>query len=249
MVEGARARTLTFRHAIGRARRLDDLNELFRAETRFFGFTGYAAGFLPEADAEEGTGTSRPFLLMDWPRAWLEMYASRGFAQEDEGIAEATRTDIPFTWTELRSRYAGASARILAAAAAFGWNDGLIVPVPNRTARPGERFGIVSLAAPSLDQLGDEARAAIVEISLAAFRRALSLDRAPGGQDLAALTERERESLRLVATGQGDAAIGSALGISQATAHYHVESAKRRLGATTRAQAVALALAGGLLAE
>lgn len=55
-----------------------------------------------------------------------------------------------------------------------------------------------------------------------------------------ALTGRERDCLLFVAEGLSDGDIAGQLGISTVTAHAHVENAKRKLGARTRAQAVAL---------
>jgi len=51
---------------------------------------------------------------------------------------------------------------------------------------------------------------------------------------------REIEALRLVATGCCDAEIAGRLGISESTAHKHVESARRRLNAKSRAELAAL---------
>jgi len=53
------------------------------------------------------------------------------------------------------------------------------------------------------------------------------------------LTQRERDCLAFVADGLSDQQIADRLGISHHTAHAHVESAKHKLGAKTRAQAVA----------
>lgn len=61
------------------------------------------------------------------------------------------------------------------------------------------------------------------------------------------LSPRERDCLSFVADGKSDWEIGTILGISQATAHRHVENAKRRLGCGTRAQAVARAFTSGQL--
>jgi DNA-binding CsgD family transcriptional regulator len=58
----------------------------------------------------------------------------------------------------------------------------------------------------------------------------------------ARLTPRERECLSWVAAGKTDWEISQILNISQQTAHGYVQSALTRLGARTRAQAVALAL-------
>ncbi|MDP8924369.1 MAG: response regulator transcription factor, partial [Chloroflexota bacterium] len=62
-----------------------------------------------------------------------------------------------------------------------------------------------------------------------------------------ALTEREREVLRLVADGLQNKQIARALGISERTVKYHVTAILTRLGADNRAQAVAIATGRGLL--
>ena len=54
------------------------------------------------------------------------------------------------------------------------------------------------------------------------------------------LTSRERDSLALVADGKTDWEISVILGVSEATARFHVDNGRRKLGAVTRAQAVAL---------
>lgn len=61
-------------------------------------------------------------------------------------------------------------------------------------------------------------------------------------------TTREREILALLATGSTDAEIADLLGLSPATVQTHVRNAKTKLGARTRAQAVALAIAQGIIA-
>jgi DNA-binding NarL/FixJ family response regulator len=61
------------------------------------------------------------------------------------------------------------------------------------------------------------------------------------------LSDREREVLRLVADGLSNKEIGRALTISERTARFHVTSILNKLGASTRAQAVALAGQRGLL--
>jgi len=62
-----------------------------------------------------------------------------------------------------------------------------------------------------------------------------------------ALTEREREVLRLLADGLSNEDIGLRLGISPQTVRTHVQKAMARLGAVTRTQAVATALRESLI--
>ena len=53
------------------------------------------------------------------------------------------------------------------------------------------------------------------------------------------LTDRERDSMALVAEGKTDWEIGVILRVSESTARFHVDNARRKMGATNRAQAVA----------
>jgi DNA-binding CsgD family transcriptional regulator len=60
-------------------------------------------------------------------------------------------------------------------------------------------------------------------------------------------TAREREVLQLLAGGRTDGQIAELLELSPATVQTHVRNAKAKLGARTRAQAVAIALQRGLI--
>ncbi|HEX6713862.1 MAG TPA: LuxR C-terminal-related transcriptional regulator [Thermoleophilaceae bacterium] len=59
------------------------------------------------------------------------------------------------------------------------------------------------------------------------------------------LTRREQESLRLVAMGMTTIAAADQLGISPETVRTHVRNAMNKLGARTRAQAIAVAMRDG----
>ena len=67
----------------------------------------------------------------------------------------------------------------------------------------------------------------------------------PGAEQAAELTDREWEIIRLLARGLGNEEIGKALFISPATVRTHLRNGMSKLGATTRAQAVAIAYADG----
>ncbi|MDX6587475.1 MAG: hypothetical protein QOI31_1948 [Solirubrobacterales bacterium] len=62
------------------------------------------------------------------------------------------------------------------------------------------------------------------------------------------LTDRERQVIALVATGLQTRAIGEKLFLSPETVKSHVQHALEKLGARTRAHAVAIALMGGQIA-
>ena len=60
-------------------------------------------------------------------------------------------------------------------------------------------------------------------------------------------TSRERQILGMLATGDTDTQIAAKLSLSPATVQTHVRNAKAKLGARTRAQAVAMSLRQGLI--
>jgi DNA-binding CsgD family transcriptional regulator len=86
------------------------------------------------------------------------------------------------------------------------------------------------------------ARSFLHLLSHCAFKRAKELTEAPVKRRKGSLTTRELECLRWTALGKTDAEVGTILSISARTARFHIENAKRKLGVSTRIQAVAEAL-------
>lgn len=215
---------------------LEHFTEFFDAAVRRFGFTGFAIGSISLLDDPGKLFSVR------WP-GWIEHYAVNGFVHEDIVIDETSRSLEPFTWLELRSRRPGEGNRVFEECSRFGWPDGFTVPVDG----PDARRGLVSIAAPTLlCHLTTSERAELVTLSLSAYRQAFTLamnQRRPSRR----LPSREREALSHVSRGRDDAEIALLMSISRSTAHAHVERAKRRLGASTRAHAVALAITANLI--
>lgn len=83
----------------------------------------------------------------------------------------------------------------------------------------------------------DAMRIQLAELLLT--ERMLSLS-APAGEKPPVLTQREHDSLALVADGKTDWEISVILNVSETTARFHVDNARRKLGAVSRAQAVAM---------
>ena len=70
--------------------------------------------------------------------------------------------------------------------------------------------------------------------------------RAPKEDPLGALTEREREILRMVAAGKANKQIAAELVISERTARTHVSNILRKLDLASRTQAALWAVREGL---
>ena len=69
----------------------------------------------------------------------------------------------------------------------------------------------------------------------------------PDDEDEVRLTERERDAISWVAEGKSDWEISVILGVSETTVRFHVDNARRKLGAVNRAQAVARLAAARML--
>ncbi len=217
---------------------VEGLIEEYRSLTRSYGFAGCACG------AWVGIGRRRTarFFFNDWPKSWLDLYMSRNFMQDDFIVAESRRRMTPFLWTEISAerKLNRQEREIHAAFKAYGWREVFAVPIHG----PAGYHGLLTLASFAPRRLSVEDRALLHMISLAIHHRCRG---AAGATvpETAPLTPRETECLQWVADGRSDAEIGRRLGVSTATAHFHIESAKRKLGVRSRIEAVALLILRG----
>jgi LuxR family quorum sensing-dependent transcriptional regulator len=110
---------------------------------------------------------------------------------------------------------------------------------------PNGAVASVHLGFASRDVDADLLGAAHAAASLVA-ERLLRFDH-EAAPDALPLTPRERDALSYVAEGKTDWEIAVILGVSEATARFHVDNARRKLGAVNRAHAVARFLAASFL--
>jgi DNA-binding CsgD family transcriptional regulator len=114
--------------------------------------------------------------------------------------------------------------------------EGLIVP-----AYRGETGGVVLFvgADPDKDSI---VRSALHLLAHSALEQITRLAAHPRRKDVGLLSPREIECLRWAAAGKTDVEIGRILTISPRTTRFHIENAKKKLGVSTRVQAVTEAL-------
>ncbi|WP_293676459.1 LuxR C-terminal-related transcriptional regulator [uncultured Phenylobacterium sp.] len=94
--------------------------------------------------------------------------------------------------------------------------------------------------------LGPQDALAIQLAGLMLTERLMTFASPPGDEDVR-LTARERDTLGWVAEGKSDWDISVILGLSETTVRFHVDNARRKLGAVNRTQAVARLAAARLL--
>lgn len=178
---------------------------------------------------------------------WIETAVGRGYFLDDPVHAASAKTAVGFLWADvpklicMTERQAG----ILEAARKFGLSEGFTVPVHV----PGEYRGTCSFGAASLEGLVDDALPSAQIVAAFAFEAARRIMRSKRRRgelaEIPHLTRRQLDCVTLVATGKTDWEIGRILNISQATAHEHVEAARKRYGVAKRSQLVIRALFDG----
>lgn len=221
---------------------LDAVRDQFQAEIVRHGFTSSACrAFVPGPG-----GVDHRLLFRNWPSGWARLSDERGFAAASFVIAEARKRLTPFTWLEAREArpLTSAEQEVWESALAFGWRNGFVLPIRG----PAGYFATVSMASREGDlDLRPESRARLQMLAVLAHERACMLAGLMSHEELfERMTAREVECLRWVAAGKTDPEIGEILSISATTVKFHVDGARAKLGARTRAQAVARLVLYGL---
>jgi DNA-binding CsgD family transcriptional regulator len=186
-------------------------------------------------------------MLHNYPGGWVRTFSEARLYEIDPVLERARSSLRPFFWdVEFDSdSLTQPQKMILADAAGYGLSHGYTVPI-HLSWVPGTLRASCSVI-PDSERV-DTGSYLAVEVLANSFYFFASRAHAPWlTAARVELTQRERECLALVAQGKDDWIIGRVLGLGQSTAHYHVEQLKRRMGVTTRPQAVAQALMTGQL--
>jgi DNA-binding CsgD family transcriptional regulator len=221
---------------------LDAVRAQFQQEVVRHGFTSSACrAFVPGPG-----GVDHRLLFRNWPNGWAKLSDDRGFAAASFVTAEARRRLTPFTWLEARDARSLtlAEQEVWESALAWGWRNGFVLPIRG----PAGYFATVSMGSREGDlDLRPETRARLQMLAVLAHERACTLAGLMSPEKLfERMTAREIECLRWVAAGKTDPEIGDILSISATTVKFHVDGARAKLGARTRAQAVARFVLYGL---
>jgi LuxR family quorum-sensing system transcriptional regulator CciR len=185
--------------------------------------------------------------IASYDAGWVETVIARKYFVDDPIIAASAKTAVGFLWSDVDKmiELSDRQKEILQTARKFGLNEGLTVPVHV----PGEYGGSCSFGARSLEQLVVDALPRAQIVSAFSFEAARRLIRARRNEtsraEVPRLTERQLDCVTLVALGKSDWEIGRILGISAATAHEHIEAARKRYGVNKRTQLVIRALFDG----
>jgi len=178
-------------------------------------------------------------IYIDAPANFVDTFDQRALLHHHPLIQQALTSSDPFTVREVQARGLTAEQRKVLefVAAELDLKAGFVVPVR----RADEMLGVVMFGGLRC-RLGAIERSILHLLAHAAVVRAIDLKQAPKKPAAGDLSPRECQCLQWASQGKTDSEIGVILGISARTARFHIENAKRKLGAATRVQAVAEAM-------
>jgi DNA-binding CsgD family transcriptional regulator len=222
-----------------RCRSADQVGRQFHSALQTFGVRAiYARAY----GLEIGLPSQEQIYSRISPPGWETFYAERRFQDLNYLEREARGRAKPFAWSEIKL-ISPAERDLARALIDNGFPDGIATPCHG----PHGYLGVVSLAFERLTEVSPHDRAAIEMASLILHSRMRDLAAPPSTKAPQALTPRERDCIGFIADGRSDSYIADVLGIADVTVLTHVQNAKRKLGAKTRAQAVAFCINRGLL--
>lgn len=199
----------------------------------------YGAGTI---HASEGATVDRIWSTL--PADWIERYRARNYQRWDRLVREAFQRTTPFTYADVFSTPPETPEQA-EMETQFPWRNGMVVPIHS----PVHRFGVLSAAFDSpvvgVDQGGSDFVARLALLAGAMHERAEALSRRTDPE--ARLSDREVQCLTWAARGKTSVEIAVILGITERTVRKHVGAAMGKLSVSSRAQAVARALALGVI--
>lgn len=221
---------------------IDSLKAAFEAALRRLGFRHFAC----VSHTDLSVTSPGTVMVHNYPERWVRIYLESQLQAIDPVLQRASRSALPFFWDdeEMTRNLVPRQRELLAAARTFGVENGYTIPihVPLSICIPSGSCSVV----PDTQTINSASYLAVSLMAPYLYHAAIRTT-SDSNRARFILSRRERQCLALVAQGKDDWAIGRLLQISEHTAHAYIESAKRRLGVATRAQAVAEALGSGQL--
>lgn len=207
---------------------------------------GYRVAQLPEADGHLRQG-GRMLAAMSYSPDWVARYLEAKFNEFDPVLAGASASFDPVDWAELD--WSEADRRSFREEAiAFGvGNQGYTVPVRG----PAGQYAIFTINKAcergTWEKLLKECRTDFMLLAHFTHQRVLKLAGLEDAAPTRALSARERDAMRLIASGLSRSQAAEKLGISENTFRVYIDSARHKLCALNVPHAIALAAHKGII--
>jgi len=236
--------------AIAAAAHATDPEPLLRPILSEVGFDGLTCIVLAPAYA----GRQRALYLWSTaPMSWATKYRECGYSGVDPRVTMTAQRLSPVIWDAADVESDWSVSRFLADAARFGVRSGFAVSF-----RDASDTRVVVALDSTLSPISEARRASVVGrlgnlmlLAVALHERVLrprcnALAAVDSG-DAHGLTHREGQCLRMAANGLTSGDMGNKLGIAERTVNFHMRNVLRKMEALNRPEAIAKALARGVL--
>ncbi len=223
----------------------EDFIGLFPKIRELFAFE-FAGALLGDHDDRSGLVLAQGFNI-NFPADWLREYLSHNYFYSDVATKETFRTYELKHWSYLTAPNVKANVpkKIMSLNMDIGAREGYFHGSP--PSAPGKNGSAFCFAGPLIRQ--DGRTAAILEVIVPHLHLALVhiFEGKPSNINGKVLSTREKEVLDWLKLGKSSWDMSVILGISESTVNYHVYNIMRKLEASNRAQAVAVAARLGLI--
>lgn len=190
-------------------------------------------------------GLAHPYIDSTYPDAWVERYLAKRYQYIDPVVQESRRSHLPFAWRFIinRSGLTPEQRRLFEEAAEYGISDGFTIPFHGADGC----FASMSFAFSSLGEL-KQAMESQTKLKLLAVYYHTAVERLLDADvpvtDLSAV---ERQCLTWAAGGRSLGEISDLARRPEPEVAFALRSVREKLGTATTAQAVAKAIAHGLI--
>lgn len=225
-------RTLEFVERVDQLDSEQAVIDEFDRTLKCFGVKYFALGEVAGVAAEPSIQVG------NYPEEWLHYYIDNKLQTFDPVARMALRSPRSFDWSEVEAAglIKGKGRKLFSDASDVGLRAGKSIPIYQQN-------GYLAVASFSDEVLDPDPKVmAALELITLYFHTRLVAIREADPSENTKLSGREAECLHWAAAGKTDWEIGEILTISQETSHRHIENAKRKMGVTTRVQAIIHAL-------
>lgn len=218
-----------------------DLRGLVEKLARLISFDFFTCG-VARKEGETSIG-SYEVLNVSYPAEWLELYIARDYQKVDP-ITKTNFSEFRLQYWADTYRENAPPAQFVSEAKDFGLANGYTLGMRNLKGNKGSLFSLSGRA------IKRNARTELILSTLVphlhyALERVLGQQRK--GQPDKPITSREAEVLKWMKCGKSSWDISVILGISERTVNFHIYNVMHKLDVVKRPQAVAAAMARGLI--
>ena len=195
----------------------------------------------------EEEDTREWIVLVTYPDSWVRHYTESDYFRSDPVIHHAMQEFAPVDWSDMKNLNPAAQ-KILTEAAEYGiGGQGMVFPIRG----PNGDFALFnvtsSLETPAWEVLKARRMADWMRLGHYIHRRLLEINGHKMFGGLARLSPRERETLRLTASGLNSDQVADEMGISERVVRAHLQTCRYKLNALNTTHAVARAVKLGLI--